>query len=103
MFDGTDIRTTERIVALAFGGDRATDIREADRQTGISSLGGIVTNHAIVLFEYAKREMVAGEPMERAHIIAGTTRLRPIMLTVPASIAGLLPLAFSTQTLWRPA
>ena len=69
---------------------------------GIASLGGIVTNHAIVLFEYAKREMAAGEPMERALIIAGTTRLRPIMLTVLASIAGLLPLAFSTQTLWRP-
>ena len=69
---------------------------------GIASLGGIVTNHAIVLFEYAKREMEAGEPMERALILAGTTRLRPIMLTVLASIAGLLPLAFSAQTLWRP-
>ena len=40
--------------------------------------------------------------MERALIIAGTTRLRPILLTVLASIAGLLPLAFSAQTLWRP-
>ncbi|HEV3087206.1 MAG TPA: efflux RND transporter permease subunit [Candidatus Elarobacter sp.] len=69
---------------------------------GIASLGGIVTNHAIVLFEYAKREMEAGEPMERALILAGTTRLRPILLTVLASIAGLLPLAFSAQTLWRP-
>ncbi|HYZ16589.1 MAG TPA: efflux RND transporter permease subunit [Candidatus Acidoferrum sp.] len=69
---------------------------------GISSLGGIVTNHAIVLFEYAKREMESGQPMERALIIAGTTRLRPIALTVIASIAGLLPLAFSSQTLWRP-
>ena len=69
---------------------------------GISSLGGIVTNHAIVLFEYAKREMEAGEPMERALILAGTTRLRPILLTVVASIAGLLPLALSSQTLWQP-
>ena len=69
---------------------------------GISSLGGIVTNHAIVLFEYAKRELESGVPMERALITAGTTRLRPILLTVVASIAGLLPLAFSAQTLWRP-
>ena len=69
---------------------------------GISSLGGIVTNHAIVLFEYAKREMESGQPMERALITAGITRLRPILLTVLASIAGLLPLAFSAQTLWRP-
>lgn len=69
---------------------------------GIASLGGIVTNHAIVLFEYAKRHMESGEPMERALISAGTTRLRPIVLTVVASIAGLLPLAYSAQTLWRP-
>ena len=69
---------------------------------GLSSLGGIVTNHAIVLFEYAQREMQAGEPMERALILAGTKRLRPIALTVVASIAGLVPLAFSAQTLWRP-
>ncbi len=69
---------------------------------GISSLGGIVTNHAIVLFEYAKREMASGLPMERALIVAGTKRLRPILLTVIASIAGLLPLAFSAQSLWRP-
>jgi multidrug efflux pump subunit AcrB len=40
--------------------------------------------------------------MERALILAGTTRLRPILLTVLASIAGLLPLAFTAQTLWRP-
>ncbi|GAC1419428.1 MAG: efflux RND transporter permease subunit [Candidatus Velthaea sp.] len=69
---------------------------------GISSLGGIVTNHAIVLFEYAQREMEAGASMEAALILAGTKRMRPIMLTVIASIAGLLPLAFSSQTLWRP-
>jgi multidrug efflux pump subunit AcrB len=69
---------------------------------GISSLGGIVTNHTIVLFEYAQRELEAGQPMERALITAGTKRLRPILLTVLASITGLLPLAFSAQTLWRP-
>ena len=69
---------------------------------GIASLGGIVTNHAIVLFEYANREFAQGLPMERALVSAGTKRLRPIMLTVLASIAGLLPLAFSGQTLWRP-
>jgi len=69
---------------------------------GIASLGGIVTNHTIVLFEYAHREMEAGHEMHDALIVAGTKRLRPILLTVCASIAGLLPLAFSAQTLWRP-
>ena len=71
---------------------------------GLASLGGIVTNHTIVLFEYAKRE-VEHDPaisMERALVVAGTKRLRPILLTVVTSIAGLLPLAFSTQSLWKP-
>jgi multidrug efflux pump subunit AcrB len=64
---------------------------------GIANLGGIVTNHAIVLFEYAKRELAHGVSMERALITAGTKRLRPIMLTVTASIAGLIPLAVSSR------
>jgi multidrug efflux pump subunit AcrB len=71
---------------------------------GLASLGGIVTNHTIVLFEYAKRE-VEHDPsisMERALVVAGTKRLRPILLTVVTSIAGLLPLALSTQSLWKP-
>jgi multidrug efflux pump subunit AcrB len=71
---------------------------------GLSSLGGIVTNHTIVLFEYAKREREHDPTlaMDRALILAGQKRLRPIFLTVVTSIAGLLPLAFSTQSLWRP-
>lgn len=70
---------------------------------GIASLGGVVTNYAIVLFEYAKREMETGVAMEQALIDAGRKRLRPILLTVVASIVALLPLAFSTQTLWHPS
>jgi multidrug efflux pump subunit AcrB len=71
---------------------------------GLSSLGGIVTNHTIVLFEYANRERDhdPSMTMERALIVAGTKRLRPVFLTVVTSIAGLLPLAFSTQSLWKP-
>jgi multidrug efflux pump subunit AcrB len=71
---------------------------------GLSSLGGIVTNHTIVLFEYANREREHDPTlaMERALILAGQKRLRPIFLTVVTSIAGLLPLAFSAQSLWKP-
>jgi multidrug efflux pump subunit AcrB len=71
---------------------------------GLASLGGVVTNHTIVLFEYAlrEREHDPSIAMEQALIVAGTKRLRPILLTVVTSIAGLLPLAFSSQTLWRP-
>lgn len=71
---------------------------------GLASLGGIVTNHTIVLFEYARRERERDPAlsMEEALIVAGTKRLRPIFLTVVTSIAGLLPLAFSSQSLWKP-
>jgi multidrug efflux pump subunit AcrB len=71
---------------------------------GLSSLGGIVTNHTIVLFEYANREREHDPTltMERALVLAGTKRLRPIFLTVVTSIAGLLPLAVSTKSLWKP-
>jgi multidrug efflux pump subunit AcrB len=71
---------------------------------GLASLGGVVTNHTIVLFEYAlrEREHDPAIPMERALILAGTKRLRPILLTVVTSIAGLLPLALSAQSLWKP-
>jgi multidrug efflux pump subunit AcrB len=71
---------------------------------GLASLGGVVTNHTIVLFEYAKRELEQDGrlDMQAALIVAGTKRLRPIFLTVVTSIAGLLPLAFSAQTLWKP-
>lgn len=69
---------------------------------GITSLGGVVTNHAIVLFEYALEEQRRGLPLERALIAAGRTRLRPILLTVVLSIGGLLPQAFNGGTLWPP-
>ena len=69
---------------------------------GVASLGGIVTNHAIVLFEYARRELAEGLSLDDALIAAGTKRLRPIMLTVITSIAGLLPLGLSGSGLWPP-
>jgi multidrug efflux pump subunit AcrB len=69
---------------------------------GIVGLGGIVTNHAIVLFEYAQAEQRAGHPLDEALVVAGRRRLRPILLTVLLSIFGLLPQAVNGGTLWPP-
>jgi multidrug efflux pump subunit AcrB len=69
---------------------------------GITSLGGVVTNHAIVLFEYAHEEQRRGMPLDEALLVAGRKRLRPILLTVLLSIGGLLPQAFNGGTLWPP-
>lgn len=69
---------------------------------GIAGLGGVVTNHTIVLFEYARRELQHGMTLDEALVIAGKKRIRPILLTVVTSIAGLLPLALSGGGLWPP-
>lgn len=69
---------------------------------GITALGGVVTNHAIVLFEYALAEQREGIGMDQALLDAGSRRLRPILLTVLLSIFGVLPQAVNGGTLWPP-
>jgi multidrug efflux pump subunit AcrB len=69
---------------------------------GMVGLSGIVTNHAIVLFQYAIEEQRNGLPLDQALVEAGRRRLRPILLTVLLSIFGLLPQAVNGGTLWPP-
>lgn len=69
---------------------------------GITSLAGVVTNHAIVLFEYALEEQKHGLTLDQALLAAGRKRLRPILLTVALSIFGVLPQAFNGGSLWPP-
>ncbi|MCW3098956.1 MAG: acriflavin resistance protein [Chthonomonadaceae bacterium] len=69
---------------------------------GITSLAGVVTNHAIVLFEYALEEQRHGGTLDQALLAAGRKRLRPILLTVALSIFGVLPQALNGGSLWPP-
>jgi multidrug efflux pump subunit AcrB len=69
---------------------------------GIIALGGVVTNHAIVLFEYAMAEQRNGLGLSEALVEAGRRRLRPILLTVVLSIGGLIPQAVNGGNLWPP-
>ena len=69
---------------------------------GITALGGVVTNHAIVMFEYALEEQRHGLSLEQALLAAGRKRLRPILLTVLLSIGGVLPQALNGGSLWPP-
>jgi multidrug efflux pump subunit AcrB len=69
---------------------------------GLTALGGVVTNHAIVLFEYALAEQREGVAMDQALLDAGRRRLRPILLTVLLSIFGVLPEGLHGGTLWPP-
>ena len=61
---------------------------------GVILLAGIVAKNAILLIDFAKwaREK-AGMPLREALIEAGAIRLRPILMTTFALIAGMIPVA----------
>ena len=60
---------------------------------GIMLLMGIVAKNAILLIDFAKWQHKAGMPLREALIEAGRVRLRPIMMTTMALIAGMIPVA----------
>ncbi|MCK7551149.1 efflux RND transporter permease subunit [Marinobacter goseongensis] len=69
---------------------------------GVIALVGIVVNNAIVLLDVMDRQLDRGEAIRDAVRIAVEQRTRPILLTTATTVAGLLPLAFSSSTLWPP-
>ena len=69
---------------------------------GVIALVGIVVNNAIVLLDVMDRELATGEDIGNAMRKAVEQRTRPILLTTATTVAGLLPLAFSSSTLWPP-
>jgi hydrophobic/amphiphilic exporter-1 (mainly G- bacteria), HAE1 family len=54
-----------------------------------------VTKNAILLVDFANQARTEGLPRNEALIKAGSTRLRPIVMTTLAMIFGMLPLAFA--------
>jgi multidrug efflux pump subunit AcrB len=62
-------------------------------QIGLVLLVGLVTKNSILLVEFANQRMAAGFPAIEAMREAGRTRLRPILMTSFATIAGILPIA----------
>lgn len=71
---------------------------------GVILLAGIVAKNAILLIDFAKwaRER-DGLPLREALIQAGAIRLRPIMMTTFALIAGMVPIAIGSGEggMWR--
>ena len=69
---------------------------------GIASLIGVIVSHVIVLFDFIEEMHEKGEPLEQALLDAGIVRLRPVMITVGATILALFPLAIHGGPLWQP-
>lgn len=69
---------------------------------GIIGLIGVIVSHIIVLFEFIEERREEGEALELALIDAGILRLRPVMITVAATVIALFPLAAHGGPLWEP-
>jgi|GEM_PF-93471 len=69
---------------------------------GVISLIGVIVSHIIVLFDYIEEAQERGETLRKALLDAGTKRLRPVMITVGATVLGLVPLAIHGGPLWEP-
>ena len=62
---------------------------------GLIMLMGLVTKNAILLVDFTNQARREGLSRHKALLQAGTTRLRPIVMTTLAMIFGMLPLAFA--------
>jgi HAE1 family hydrophobic/amphiphilic exporter-1 len=62
-------------------------------QIGLVMLMGLVVKNSILLVDYAVKGVANGMPRKEAIYAAGMTRLRPILMTTFAMIAGTLPIA----------
>lgn len=66
-------------------------------QVGLITLVGLITKHGILMCEVAKEEQLNhGKSRFEAITRAATIRLRPILMTTAAMIAGLIPLLFAS-------
>ncbi|MEI9949032.1 MAG: efflux RND transporter permease subunit [Pseudomonadota bacterium] len=69
---------------------------------GVISLMGVIVSHVIILFVALEDARERGVPMRQALEDAGALRVRPVLVTVGATILGLIPLALHGGPLWEP-
>jgi len=62
---------------------------------GLIMVIGIVAKNGILLLDADQKYRAAGLSPDRAMVLAGRRRLRPILMTALAAAAGMLPLAFA--------
>ena len=69
---------------------------------GVASLIGVIVSHVIVLFDFIEEKHEEGAPLEDALVDAGIVRLRPVLVTVGATVFALFPLALHGGPFWEP-
>jgi len=72
---------------------------------GVILLAGIVVNNGIVLIDVLKHRREQGKDLFAAAVEAGSSRLRPILMTSLTTILGMVPLAFELgdgSEMWAP-
>ena len=63
---------------------------------GLIMLVGIVVNNGIILVDYTNLLIDRGYKMKEACLEAGTSRLRPVLMTTLTTILGMIPMCFAT-------
>jgi multidrug efflux pump subunit AcrB len=69
---------------------------------GIASLVGVIVSHVIVLFDFIEEAHERGASLRDSLLDAGIMRLRPVLITVGATVIALFPLAAHGGPLWEP-
>jgi len=87
---GAPLSTVGGLVILAVTGIPL----DVSSMTGLILLVGLVVKNGILLLENAQHHLADGMDLEAALTAAARRRLRPILMTTAATLAGLAPLAF---------
>ena len=81
--------------ALVFLSLRSIDLN-IYAQVGLVTLIGLAAKNGILIVEVAEQHVEAGMEVSEAAIAAAESRMRPILMTAIASLAGFLPLVVAT-------
>ena len=68
---------------------------------GLIALVGVIVSHVIVLFDFIEEMRLEGRAIEEALVEACVLRLRPVLITVGATVTALIPLAVHGGPLWQ--
>lgn len=86
---GAPLSTAGGLLALAVTGTPL----DLSSMMGLILLVGLVVKNGILLLERLQTDLAGGTPFEAALVAAARRRLRPVVMTTIATLAGLAPLA----------